>query len=613
MSMSQAYSAHPGGMQQHPGMAQGHPMGVQHNPNQHGQPGPGMQQMPMGVSGPGPQVSQGGAMMGGMPPGAGGPNQHALHHLNPNSQQAQFMQQQMYNPSLQQQLMRQQQQQQQQQHRQAMLAQQYNGVVPMMPNGMGGQMSQAQYQAMRGNPMARPVNLPQHLQQQQQQVDSMQQQQHAQAQHHHQQQLLLAQQLQMAQVAQAGNNPGQPPMNPQQAQNAQAQTAMMQQAHQQAQAAAAAQQNQGQPQAQAQAQIQQPQPNPQPQTQQNQQAPHQQHQASMQQQQQQAAAAAMLQQQQRQQGEKMKSQCIIKLIQFSDRLSNFGGSKQNDDLNYWLDFVNQFFSPKGVLRHSVWLVDENSNKQYEITFPALARYFHTHFESGIKTMQMVMERGFERELHNGHYISCEKSSFVYWFDNGSQLVANGTLKAHFDADQKIELLEFVTNSHEEYIPRTQILNAARPLHEWQKEWHKVNSPPDGKQSPEMNKKKQKAMKSPPQPPPEIDLPLSKVKPSMGITPAVFRYLELAEVLGMMNPLFNYSHQHPTMEPYSALDQYVSTVATNGANGQQPNSTGPRTPGMGNFVGNSPAPSHLGIDGSPRPHESPAQAPEGRVP
>lgn len=80
---------------------------------------------------------------------------------------------------------------------------------------------------------------------------------------------------------------------------------------------------------------------------------------------------------------------------------------------------------------------------------------------------------------------------------------------------------------------------------------------------------------------------------------------------MMNPLFNYSHQHPTMEPYAALEQYVATVATNGANpnGQQPNPAGPRTP-MGNFpIGASPATSHLNLpDGSPRPQGSPAQAP-----
>jgi hypothetical protein len=97
-------------------------------------------------------------------------------------------------------------------------------------------------------------------------------------------------------------------------------------------------------------------------------------------------------------------------------------AKQRDDLSYWLTFVDRFFSPKGVLRHSVWMTDENSNKQYEITFPGLARYFHTHFESGVKNMQMIVEKGSERELpNNGHYIESSKSSFIYWFDNGSQV------------------------------------------------------------------------------------------------------------------------------------------------------------------------------------------------
>ncbi|KAE8442046.1 hypothetical protein EG329_003903 [Mollisiaceae sp. DMI_Dod_QoI] len=645
-SLAQGYSPHPGGMQPHPGMAQGHPMAVPHNPGQPGQPGPGMpQQMHMGVSGPGgPQVSQAGAMMGGMPPGAGGPSQHALQHLNPNqAQQAQMFQQQQAmafagNPSMQQ-IQQQQmiQHQRQQAARQAMLAQQYSGMPVQMPNGMN-QMTPAQFQAMRGNPMARPVNLPQHLQQQQQQAEhSLQQQQaQAQAQHQHQQQLIMAQQLAMQQQAnaqaqaQAGNSSqGQPnQMNPQQAPNMQAQTAMMQQAHQQQQqaahAAAASQQNQGQPQPQP--QPQQAQSNAQAQAQQTQPTPQQQQGL----QQQHAAAANM---QQRQGGEKFKGQCLMKLLQFSDHMSSFGvsskplssymangaqrlaaqGSKQRDDINYWLTFVDRFFSSKGVLRHSLFILDETSNKQYEITFPALARYFHTHFESGVKNMQLSVEKGTEKELpNNGHYIESQKSSFTYRFDNGSQLVASGTLKAHFDAEQKIELLDFVTSSHEEFIPRAQVLDAARPLHEWSKEWRNLNPPADGKQSPEMNKKKSKPMKSPAQPPPEIDLPESKVS-KMGITPLVFRFLEIAEVMGQMNPLFGYSHQNSSLSPYDALNQYVATVAATGVDnsgGQQPNPSGPRTPGMVNFpMGASPAQAHLQLpNGSPHVSGSPAQAP-----
>jgi hypothetical protein len=73
-----------------------------------------------------------------------------------------------------------------------------------------------------------------------------------------------------------------------------------------------------------------------------------------------------------------------------------------------------------------------------------------------------------------------------------------------------------------------MLEAARPLHEWQKEWHKANAPPDGKQSPEMSKKKARPMKSPNIPPPEIDIPDTKVKGAMGITPSVFRFLEVSQ-------------------------------------------------------------------------------------
>lgn len=321
----------------------------------------------------------------------------------------------------------------------------------------------------------------------------------------------------------------------------------------------------------------------------------------------------------------------MKLMAFADHLSSFTtctrpleaysanpahrtaakGAKQRDDLTYWVTFVERFFSAKGGLRHSVWVMDERSNKQYEITYPALPRYFYTHFESGIKGMQMVFVKGSEKELpNNNYYIESQKSSFVYWFENGAQLVASGTLKAHFDAEQKIELLEFITSSHEEYLPRTQVVEAARPLHIWGKEWHKVNSSPDGKISPEMNKKKMKIMKSPSQPPPDIELPASKVKPSMGITHSVFRYLELTEVMIQMNPLFAYSHQNTHLSPSNALEQYVANVNVSGiSNPGHQNHTGPRTPAMGNFaMGASPAQAQLQLPGGSPHIGSPAQAP-----
>jgi hypothetical protein len=108
-------------------------------------------------------------------------------------------------------------------------------------------------------------------------------------------------------------------------------------------------------------------------------------------------------------------------------------------------------------------------------------------------------------------------------------VANGTLRAQFDSEQKIELFEFSTTGHDEYVARKQVIEAATPAHNWVKEWHRLNTQ-ENKSSPEMSKKsKPKPMKSPQNAPPEplVDLPPSAVKKSMGIPEAVFKFLEVS--------------------------------------------------------------------------------------
>jgi hypothetical protein len=87
--------------------------------------------------------------------------------------------------------------------------------------------------------------------------------------------------------------------------------------------------------------------------------------------------------------------------------------------------VNLFFSKDGVFRHSVHITegDDQTDKQYEITFPSLARYFHTHFESGVQTIQLFLDKGIsDRPLPGDcHSIENKKASLVYWFDTGSHV------------------------------------------------------------------------------------------------------------------------------------------------------------------------------------------------
>jgi hypothetical protein len=117
-----------------------------------------------------------------------------------------------------------------------------------------------------------------------------------------------------------------------------------------------------------------------------------------------------------------------------------------------------------------------------------------------------------------------------WTDP-DQVVSTGILRVQFDSDQRIELFEFITTGHEEYVARNRVIEAAKPAHIWFKEWHKTNSP-DSKQSPEMSKKGKKNLKSPQSHPPEVlsDLPQSAIA-SEGVTSEVHQMLEVS--LAMM--------------------------------------------------------------------------------
>jgi hypothetical protein len=265
---------------------------------------------------------------------------------------------------------------------------------------------------------------------------------------------------------------------------------------------------------------------------------------------------------------------------------------------------------------------DQADKSYEVSFLALPRFFHTVFKSGVRRMQLVIDQGtIDKPLPGGaHYVENSKASLLYWYSN-SLVVGTGSLKAFFDREQKLDLLEFVTTGHEEYITRKLAIEAAKPMHLWTKDWHKLNT--DGKQSPEMSKKgKGKQMKSPPTAPPEFDLPKSTIKPLMGgITEDAFQLLEINEVMGQMIPLFTYFRdnfrEREGLGAYEALNQYVSMHVNQGMDGQQqvmmngqpggpivmgPNG-GPRTPSFGQF--GSPAPINVPLPGGSPHMGSPA--------
>lgn len=126
----------------------------------------------------------------------------------------------------------------------------------------------------------------------------------------------------------------------------------------------------------------------------------------------------MMMQQQRM---RAHGQSILTLHSYAEHLSNFQSRGEAADLNYWEIFVERFYSPGGVLRQGVWNPQVGS-KQFEISTPALARYYLTQFTSGIHHIQMAVEGARERDTPNGgHIVESPRTSFIYWFANDCQV------------------------------------------------------------------------------------------------------------------------------------------------------------------------------------------------
>ncbi|KAL4803546.1 LIM-domain binding protein-domain-containing protein [Aspergillus unguis] len=316
--------------------------------------------------------------------------------------------------------------------------------------------------------------------------------------------------------------------------------------------------------------------------------------------------AAMYMQQQRM---ATRGQAILALNGFAEQLSNFQSRGEAADLAYWTHFVDRFYSPIGVLRQGVYN-PQSGAKQFEIATPALARYYFTQFSSGVRQIQMLVEGPRERDSpQGGHFVECHKASFIYWFTNDAQLFTTGTLKAHFDIQNKIEMLDLVVMNHTEYLPRSQL--QALEL--------------DQKQSPKLTKNGKRAQQKQPQQP-AITLPESMVTAN-GVTPAVLEFLEVAETMSQMQHLFSWSQQNPHLSPLESLRSCVSNMQNGQLNAnpafmqgpmnpalqQGPNSRAPSMGGPNQFA--SPAMGHLNLpiggQGSPHlsgsAHASPGQS------
>lgn len=205
-------------------------------------------------------------------------------------------------------------------------------------------------------------------------------------------------------------------------------------------------------------------------------------------------------------------------------MNKFSLKQSKNNITYWRNFVEMFFTPLGVMRQTTWSSKDEECKSYELPCSSLPRYYFLHFQSGVQNMQVHFQDITERPLQNGgHFVTSDKACWIYWLTNGHQLRMDGSLKAKFDANHMLELLEWSTTYFKEFIPLEQLKKSAGQSPELKQS--PTISKSTGKRAQQQRQKEQEAARNQPL---QVPLPKSIVS-DVGLTPAVIECLEVCEL------------------------------------------------------------------------------------
>ncbi|CAG8503515.1 10598_t:CDS:2 [Gigaspora rosea] len=166
--------------------------------------------------------------------------------------------------------------------------------------------------------------------------------------------------------------------------------------------------------------------------------------------------------------------CILRLFLFSEHLTNEGPYKKNID--HWKRVVDEFFSEEGKFRYGLWNCHTTESRMFDIPNPVISRFFQVNFESGVTSIQLTMS-GIKENLgppiilgNNGFAVPVStveaKASMIYNYEDGSRVVATGLLKVRFNYNIKIDIFEFNTEKHTEYVPRLINILPESPIGEY---------------------------------------------------------------------------------------------------------------------------------------------------
>ncbi|KAH9950147.1 LIM-domain binding protein-domain-containing protein [Amylocystis lapponica] len=249
-------------------------------------------------------------------------------------------------------------------------------------------------------------------------------------------------------------------------------------------------------------------------------------------------------------------QGISRLMTFSMELAN--ETKDKMELSYWERFVRDFYTPKSVLKITLWKDNQrNEAKPFEIGVPILPRFFLVTTQSGVKSMSIHLEGARERLTASGHgLVECIAGQWTFRYTNGYTITLRGPFSAHVvvvpnppgttspngQYTLKFEHMQFDAVVHEKLIHIGSIAG------------HRSETAP---MTPGINGAFEPSYEEPKIFFDRASIPSEPVN-AFGIPQATMRCLELAESVAQMSDLIQFSRERE-LGPMEALAQFAAKL------------------------------------------------------
>ncbi|KAL5205051.1 hypothetical protein ABZP36_009922 [Zizania latifolia] len=233
---------------------------------------------------------------------------------------------------------------------------------------------------------------------------------------------------------------------------------------------------------------------------------------------------------------------------------------QDNNIEYWRNFVNEYFAPNakkrwcvslygsgrqttGVFPQDVWhceICNRKPGRGFETTVEVLPRLCQIKYASGTLEELLYVDMPRESQNASGQIVLDYSKAIQESVFEQLRVVREGHLRIVFNPDLKIASWEFCARRHEELIPRRSIIPQVSQLGAVVQKYQNAVQNSTNLSTQDMQNNCNSFVACARQLAKALEVPLVN---DLGYTKRYVRCLQIAEVVNCMKDLIDYSRQH----------------------------------------------------------------------